>query len=128
MSDIKPLRDNTKVLAVKKHNEMLSKLFFLGFYQERIADHQTINNESINRNIITILKSMFKPDIGHLLNKNRAKFSKLEYATGIKNFHTTESQNFLNENSRLLGRRPPILSPNECKFGWKTRYTLPIFR
>ena len=48
------------------------------------------------------LERKFKPDIEHLLNKNRENISKLENVNGIKNLHTTEVQNFLNEKSMLL--------------------------
>ena len=67
-------------------------------------------------------------DIEHLLNENRENISKLKYVTGIKNIHTTEVQNFLNNKSKLLGRIPPILSPNESKLDRKTRCTLSQLR
>ena len=107
---------------------MLSKQFLLGCYQEHRADHHTVNNKGFNRNIRPTLEHKFKPDIQHWLNENQENISKLEYVNGIKNFHTTELQNFLNEKSRLCGRMPPTLSPNESKLDRKTRCTLSQLR
>ena len=79
-----------KIYRLKKHNEMLSKQFLLGCYQEHRADHHTVNYKSFNRNIRPSLEHKFKPDIEHLLNENQENISKLEYVNGIKNLHTTE--------------------------------------
>ena len=109
-----------KFLPVKKHNEMLSKQFLCGCYQEHRADHHTINYKGFNRNIRPTLERKFKPDIEHLLNENRENISKLEYVNGIKNLRTTEVQNF--------HEYYQFLSPNESKHDRKTRCTLSQLR
>ena len=124
MSDITHMHDETKDLPVKKHNEMLSKQFFLGATRSTELTI-TLNYKGFNRNISPTLEHKFKPDIEHLLNENQENISKLEYVNGIKNLHTTELQNFLNEKSKLLGRILPTLSPNDSKLDRKTQFTSP---
>ena len=79
----------------------------------------TRNYKGFNRNIRPTLEHKFKPDIEHLLNENQENISKLEYVNRIKNLHTTDLQNFLTKNSKLLDRILPTLSPNESKLDRK---------
>ena len=59
MTPVEHLHEEMKMIPEKEHNQLLSKQFLLGSFQQTTVDHHTVANDDNNRNIRASLYSEF---------------------------------------------------------------------
>ena len=126
MTPIEHIHQETKILPVKEHSQMLSRQFLLGCHQPSRVDHCTVSIQDESRNIRPTLSSAFHRDIASQLHNN--KLSPESYKAGLKLLHTNEVSNFRNKTSKLLGTCPPDIDSSEEKLDRSVRVKLSQLR
>ena len=111
MTNISDLHNEGKVLPVKAHNEMLAKQFLVGSYQSHRADHYTTKHVS-ERPMKPTLKDKYGEEVCELINDE--VLDRKEYKKAIIKIHTRSVRdNLLNNTSKVLGTKPPVISADE---------------
>ena len=88
MTPVEHLHEETILIPVKEHNQLLSKQFFLGSFQPTRVDHHTVANEVNARNIRASLYIEFGK-VEEITNGTKTVTAE-QYKRGLKVLHYSE--------------------------------------
>ena len=126
MTNIDHLHDETKIMKVQPHCEMISKQFLLATQKKDHPNKTDLKRPPPPRQMKETLTSKFgkevKPLAKNLTDEN--------YKTKLKTIHTRSVKNMLNtySNNKVLNTRPPEIDKSERKLPRTTRSTLAQLR
>ena len=126
MSNIDHLHDETKVMKVQPHCEMISKQFLLATQKSDHPNKTDLNKPPPPRQMKQTLTSKFGKEI-KTLSRNLTEDN---YKPKIKTIHTKSVKNMLKDfsNNKVINARPPEIHRSECKLPRVTRSTLAQLR
>jgi len=123
MAHLDHLHQETKILPVKSHSELLAKQYWLSCYQSHHPSHHLTSQPTPARNMKGML-SKFDRDVVPLCDDGISKFE--QYCSALRNLHSQAVvdawSNFVP--NRVLGTTPPELSSFECYLSRSIHITL----
>lgn len=128
MSNIDHLHQETKVLPLKAHSEMLTKQFLTACHLPGHPGHKHLGLPPPPRNLShhhTLLD--YEPEVAQLLP---SVVDRPAYKTAIKELHTTTVSKVLQEYevNNVLLHHPPSINPEELKLTRRERSSLAQLR
>ena len=127
MSDIDHLHNETKIMKVRPHCEMLSKQFLLSTQLQDHPNPVNLNDPPPPRQMKQTLASKFGEEIKDLTTPNMPD---KVYKAKLKHIHTTSVRNMLNSmaDNKVLNCPPPPIQDSEKDLPRVTRTTLAQLR
>ena len=127
MSDIDHLHNETKIMKVRPHCEMLSKQFLLATQKPNHPNRVDISAPPPSRQMKRTLSSRFGAEIRQM---SRPDLPEEEYKLKLKQIHTNSVRDALNamEPNKVLLSSPPPIHDSEKNLPRATRATLSQLR
>ena len=127
MSDIDHLHQETKIMKVRPHCEMLSKQYLLATQKLDHPNRVALNGRPPPRQMKATLQSKFGGTIRNFSNPN---FSTEDYKRGLKTLHTRSVNEMLSTmaNNKVLNAPPPPINDSEKVLPRAARTTLAQLR
>jgi uncharacterized protein (UPF0147 family) len=127
MTDEDHLHQETKILPVKIHSDMISKQFLLSCHKDTHPNNDMINKTPPPRNIRRSINYQLK-ELDWL--KLKPKITAEEYNERLKKIHTKTVKNTINnyKPNKVLKEKPPPIDKSELTLPRRTRTTLAQLR
>ena len=127
MPPVDHLRQETKVLPVKNHCEMVSKQFLAACYTPAYPGNRQIKREKKPREMKNTNTSLYENEIA---DKYTRIDPTIEDKLIIKNIHTESVAKTIEQHqpNKVLHRRPPEISTKEKDLSWIERVELARLR
>ena len=127
MTDIDHLHQETKIMPVKEHCQMLSKQFLLSTQRPNHPNRTNLNPPPPKRQMKETLVSLFGKEINKISTPDLPEKA---YKTKLKKIHTTSVRDTINNyrENKVLNTRPPAIHKAENKLPRTTRSTLAQLR
>ena len=128
-SAISHLHNETKIMPVKEHSEMITKQFLLAAQKPEHPNHDTLNLNQPNPRRTT-RKTILTNYSAYISNKtNNSSINEEQYKQKLKVIHTEAVQEVKQRsNNKVLNTIPPEINPEERSLPRKTRCTLAQLR
>ena len=122
MSGIDHLHQETKVLPLRIHSNMITKQFLAAFFQDRHPGHKFLGRNKTGRNLKKTLLS-FEDEV-------QDHFRTEKYKTVVRNIHTKTVQSTISNYpvNRVLNCNPPVINKVENTLDRRTRVQLARLR
>ena len=128
MAPIENLHRATKMLPVKKHNELLSKQFLMDSYLPSRADHNTVTEPERKRTASPTLNGMLQLSTADIFHQKTKTLTKAAYKKGLKHLHITEVSEECIGTSKLLQTTGSEINLDEEKLPSEARIKLSQLR
>ena len=124
---IQHLHNETKIMPIKEHCEMISKQFLLATQRENHPNYKDLSTPAYERPMKGTLHSRFGNEI---INKtHNQRLNEDSYKRFLKEIHTDEvRKTILNQQNNILQAVPPEINQEEKTLPRKTRCTLSQLR
>ena len=122
MSGIDHLHQETKVLPLRIHSNMITKQFLAAFFQDRHPGHKFLGRNKTGRNLKKTLLS-FEDEVQDFFRTEK-------YKTVVRNIHTKTVQSTISNYpvNRVLNCNPPVINKVENTLDRRTRVQLARLR
>ena len=126
MTDIQHLHNETKIMPVKEHCEMLSKQFLLSTQRPNHPNRVNLDDPPPPRQMKKTLQSKYGEDIKGL---SYPDLPEDVYKSKLKEIHTSSVRKVINlQVNKVLQTKPPAISLTELDLPRRTRTTLAQLR
>lgn len=122
------MNQETKVLPVKAHSEMLTKQHLLAMHQADHPNHHLLQEPRYNRGYKKTIRS-YLPGV-QKYTEGRPQISEAEYKVKYKKIHSDEVEHTVNNYpvNKVLEIKPPPINQEEKSLPRRTRSTLAQLR
>ena len=125
------IHEETKVIPLTKHTDLLCKQFLLGCHREDHPGYKHVNTHPPGR-CMKHTVHFWEDEVGPIVNRLTTDevLTQSGYKTGLKYLHTETVKKAIDgyEPNRVLQHRPPKINPSEMELPRQARRTLSQLR